>query len=553
MISKLKSKLTALKLCTHHYIFAIFMLLQSVVIFAVPLFGDDYYYGSFLKKGLSYFITENVVHYTKTNGRAIVHLLDQFLLAGGTTILWKFFNLVSLGTAVYFTAAVASSRFSFAQTPTIEEKSRFSEMLIIICALSGLLEIGILRQTLYWATGSMNYLFPYALFIAYYYFLRRDVEKELASTSLWLLGFFTGFSSEQAGFAAFASTIVLMAMHYVKRRTAPLSQYFTNLVAVGAGFALQIFAPGNAMRTTYYPEFYAKSIFGRISENIKPLYNIIFNIDGIYVFVLIAFVSLMFYLATKAINSKKSVHKVLFYALSAGTLYTVCIYMHALINNRLILTELAFLPWLTVALLGFTVITVLKAKQEKNFEAVFFLILAPILQLAMLLSPQYGARTLLISAFCLFIPLASFIAEYVKHPVFAAAVAVILFAFTKADYPILLIFTVVAFGFYYIKKKDEKISSALAVLLICVSFSGVAKNAAGYIGNLPALSYNEKAVSAFKENSPEDKTLTLTYLPDPDYKYTMPYDDPYHLAWYKIINDLPDDTVIVFVNYDERP
>lgn len=552
MTDKLKTsfRCATKKLSAHHLIFAVFLLLQAAVLFSVPLFGDDYYYGSFLKKGMSFFVTENVVHYTKTNGRAVVHLLDELLLAGGTNYLWKIFNLFSIAVSVYFTAAVASSRFAFSHTPSDEEKRRFSRMLIIICTLTGLLEIGILRQTLYWATGSMNYLFPYALFICYYYFLRRDIEKETASSSLWALGFFAGFSSEQAGFATLATTVAILVMHYVKRRTPPLSQYFTNLVAVGAGFALQIFAPGNAMRTSYYPEFYAKSIIERISENLKPLYNIIFNIDGIYIFVLIAFCCLAFFLVSKALKSKKLL-KVLLFAAAAGTLYTTCIYMHALLNNHLILTELAFLPWFALSLCGFTVAAFIKAKDEKSFESIFFLILAPVLQLAMLISPQYGPRTLLISAFCLFIPLSSFIAEYIKQPAFSASIAVILFAFTDAEYPILLLITAIAFAVHHIKIKNRssKTSVTMAIVLICVSFSGVAKNAAGYFENLPAHNYNSKAVASYKSSPPEDKTLILAYLPNPDYKYTMPYDDPYHLSWYKVINDLPDDAVIVFVDY----
>ena len=232
----------------HITVFAVFMLIEAVTMHFVVLFGDDYYYATFLKNGLSHFISENVVHYTQTNGRAFVHLLDEFLLAGGTIFLWRLFNLVVIGVTVYFTAAVSAKRFMLNN-----DKTKFKKSLVITCALFGLLELAILRQSVYWATGAMNYLFPYAMFISFYYFYRRDIETKEYNSRLWLLAFLACFTSEQAGAAALAAAVYMMIAYVIKYKQQPHSQYYVNLIAAASGFALQLLAPGNQVRQTYYP------------------------------------------------------------------------------------------------------------------------------------------------------------------------------------------------------------------------------------------------------------------------------------------------------------
>ncbi|HBL83840.1 MAG: hypothetical protein A2Y17_08130 [Clostridiales bacterium GWF2_38_85] len=533
----------------HITVFVIFMLIQTVTLQFVVLFGDDYYYGSFLKDGLGSFISENVVHYTQTNGRAFVHLLDELLLAGGSIFLWRLFNLVVIGVVVYFTAAVSAKKF----IPN-SDSAVFRKSLIISCALFGLLELAILRQSVYWATGAMNYLFPYAMFIAFYYFYRKDIETKAFDTRLWLLAFLACFTSEQSGFVAIATAVYMMVVYAFKYKTHPHSQYYVNLIAAGAGFALQIFAPGNSVRQSLYPEFYSKSIFGQVIENGKPLYNIIFNIDGLYIYILLAFLCFAFVLLNSA-KDRKIKAKITLYALTAVALYSIYIYSYALIYNHLILTELAFLPSFAYGIIGFGVVCIIEAFREKDFELPFFVLMTPSMQLAMLISPQYGTRTVLISALLLFVPLIKFILEFINDTAFAAISIVLLFAFTDARYPVLFVVVAIAFiaSKYKLFSGKQPAKYAAVILLVCISFSGMLRTLEGYYRNYSGHVYNREAVEQFKENPPDNKTLTLVYLESPDYKYTMPYDDPYHMEWYKVINNLPTDTVIVFVEYKNRP
>ena len=60
---------------------------------------DDYYYSLFLRDGLSGFWTQNVNHYLVRNGRVLVHMAAELLLAAGRPV-YSLVNLLILGGVV---------------------------------------------------------------------------------------------------------------------------------------------------------------------------------------------------------------------------------------------------------------------------------------------------------------------------------------------------------------------------------------------------------------------------------------------------------------------
>ncbi|MFQ9150032.1 MAG: hypothetical protein ACLR5G_18015 [Eubacteriales bacterium] len=70
-------------------------MVHAVCCVFVNLYGDDYYYAGFTRNGLGYFVSENIFHYKYTNGRALVHLLDELLLSNFW--FWRIFNVAALG------------------------------------------------------------------------------------------------------------------------------------------------------------------------------------------------------------------------------------------------------------------------------------------------------------------------------------------------------------------------------------------------------------------------------------------------------------------------
>ena len=66
--------------------------LTFIVNLQIGLFGDDYYYATFLKND---FWELHKTHYLEINGRAIVHLLDSIFLAL-PKIFWQILNSIML-------------------------------------------------------------------------------------------------------------------------------------------------------------------------------------------------------------------------------------------------------------------------------------------------------------------------------------------------------------------------------------------------------------------------------------------------------------------------
>ncbi len=145
-----------LKQNLHYIIFAIFLLIHSLVCIFTTYFGDDYYYAAFIKNGADYFVSENIFHYQYTNGRALVHLLDELLL-GVSFWFWRIFNIVTVGLLIVGIAKIASRCY---RADITSRKNEYSRAVIAASAIFGVIDLAILRQSVYWATGALNYLFP---------------------------------------------------------------------------------------------------------------------------------------------------------------------------------------------------------------------------------------------------------------------------------------------------------------------------------------------------------------------------------------------------------
>ena len=76
----MKNIAKALKERLHYIVYGIFLAIHAFNLIPVIRYGDDYYYSMFFRRGISYFLSETAVHYTQTNGRFFVHLLDEVLL-----------------------------------------------------------------------------------------------------------------------------------------------------------------------------------------------------------------------------------------------------------------------------------------------------------------------------------------------------------------------------------------------------------------------------------------------------------------------------------------
>lgn len=221
-------------------IIAFVLLLYGISSF-VYLNGDDFMYGAFAKTG----IIRNVwSYYFSGNGRFWINVLDAALL-------WfdRFgFILVLPWIVLAFVVLLAKNvqRIMSGCPDTGKEKELIRVGMVLFCCL----DILCLRETVFWITGMMNYLFPAVLFLWAYLMFQKSRAGELRGVSqvgYYLLCLLTASSVEQ-----YALMFVgMLTLHYgfdlIKKRRISGCDWLAYALSI-LGLAALLFAPGNFVR-----------------------------------------------------------------------------------------------------------------------------------------------------------------------------------------------------------------------------------------------------------------------------------------------------------------
>lgn len=522
----------------HAAIFLIFCAFTAVTMHFIPAFGDDYYYGSFFYGGFSGFVKENIYHYMKTNGRALVHLLDEFILAGNQMTVWHIFGTLCICSAAFLCAYIGAAAYKSGM-----KTEKFRVALALSCLLFSFIPLDIARQGIFWATGALNYLFPAVLLLLLFALALKSEERGSYGAAFPILAFFCAFSTEQCSAGAVAVVAYAFVLR-LKKRKKPDTAMYVSIFTVLCGFCLLFLAPGNSVRMTYYPDFYEKSFICRIISNLPAVANGITKKSGMGTAAAILFVCHAALLFADTAKKKKPL------LLIPGVL---CIAAAALIalDKKDVATMAARAVFAAVALLAVFAEKV-KLFFRENDNGAFLLFLSVALQLCMLASPEYGGRTILISVLLLF----PIIAEYAcdnenpaRQAYILAFICLACLALSGAKYIIAgTAAAILLCGALLAVKRRYTGALAAALLTLCVfCFSGMLGFARGYGENYAIHKENAAAVKQWKEAGDTSAPLYLKYLKNGEYKYIMPYDNvPYHWNYYKIYNRLPMETEMIF-------
>ena len=477
----------------HIVIFALFLFLEAVVIWQITQFGDDYYYMTFLSDGAKNFFELNVSHYLEVNGRAFVHLIDELILADRSLTVWRIVGTALIGSTVWLLALVAVGG---------ERRSEnFPAALICCCVLFSILDVMMLNETFYWITGAMNYALPLPVLLSYYLLYKRFTKTKKLPAFTFVLAFFSCAMIEQCAFTSLLITAAIIYTFVLNKKKPEAALILCVLFSV-AGFAFLFLAPGNAVRKTYYPDFYEMSLYKRIISNIKPLASMIFSRRG-SANVIVAY--LVFGGARKiAVKKRASV------ALGAAEILSaILVLIHVYVGG--VMTVAVSAAVLTVLMLCADIVLSLPALKDGDTDGLFFCAVPLILQAAMLVSPLFGARTILCSAVLLFVPTAKNAAYLVG------------------------------------KLKNEKVKIASASVAAALAFLLFIPLISGYSENRKIQMYNIKNASSCAENG---GGLVYYYMPREQYRYVLPYDNSYHEYWFKKAYGLPESTEIIYMFYE---
>lgn len=531
----------------HYAVLVLYGAFEAFILSRIAMFGDDYYYSTFFRGGFSHFLSENTRHYMETNGRALVHVLDEVLIKNGRMLPFKVFASEVLLLMPFFMALICAEVWRDSENVSGE---RFRVSLVLSCVLCSFVPIETARQTLYWATGFMNYVFPVFLTLVLAFFALRGLAKGKFGFFLVPLAFFASCTTEQAAFSAFLVLVFALVCSLVRGKGKNLSKTLVvSLVFSLVGLAALFLAPGNAVRITYYPDFYAMPFFARIFHNAERIAKLFFREAGGGFYLSFFFASFAVLAAGKKGNGKTRTACVLNIAGAALPYASSVFDSHEFLEAETVISVLL--------LVYDMVLLLLKSAHDKKMPSAAFLFtfLASVCQCAMLVSPEMGPRTVFITLIFLSVAALSLLfAAAEEKPRSPLLVSVLVLALgTPLGTAAKAAFTAVALlCSVLLTIRRKTLGTAAALVIACLLMvNALSAFYVGYAENYPIHKANDARIAEYRNNK-ESGELVLTELPNDTYRYAMPYNDPYQMYWYKKAHRLDTKTDVTFVPFKEN-
>ena len=166
----------------------------------------------------------------------------------------------------------------------------------------------------------------------------------------------------------------------------------------------------------------------------------------------------------------------------------------------------------------------------------------------MTISPVFGYRTVLPSIISLFVIIIYSILNNWDNKYLTLLGGVISVLSTHSIY--LLIFFIILSIALAKNKKLFKLTVRIATIFLVslLTLNAIKNNFEGYKKNSVINEYNLNSIDKFK-NQNNSKELILKKLIDDKYGYLMIYESEYHVKYFKIYYDLPENINIIFEEY----
>lgn len=465
---------------------SIYLLLTFLSFFAINInvnyFGDDFSYLKWTKLSAVEYLERVGKHYIYTNGRTIVHVLDSLFLKLNP-IFWAIFNSLMLVGICYFAAKIIV-RKNENKMPLA-----FSVMFFFV----SILDILVTRQSVYWITGSFNYVYPICMFFIYWYYLLKIAESKKNFICAIIFGILGSASVEQMGMMTFGITVLTMlskvkSIKEITKKNGIKELFQKNkrivwmLIITFVGLASVLLAPGQFVRINQESKYSRLYI---LFASTRWLMESFTTGDRalIYAIVINAIVALY------GIHDDKDKSKKVFLSITLNLIATISINLSGIFN--LVVWKLIFM--LVILLTYVYEIIYLNSKFENKLFSMFInaIILMVGSQFMMVVSNVIGERNLL--------------------PGYVMYAFVISYALTNLVLP---------------KYLNEK---ALVICLIVVGMLFNVRTACGYYVSKTIWDENMQTIEQHKD----DKVITLKKFEDTNYSWSALYESEDHEKYFK--------------------
>ncbi|WP_134701375.1 DUF6056 family protein [Ammoniphilus sp. YIM 78166] len=505
--------------------FSVFII-TALVNVHVRQYGDDFFYARFMSGDLPYFFTRHLEHYFVANGRVIVHLLVTFFL-GIPTYFWMFINSVMLAGMVYFGARIA----------VYEDKTLGLYSAIILGIAIMLLDPEITRQSVYWLTGSFNYVYPMFLLLVYWFLIRRMLKTQRMRGYLPAFAFLSAATVEQASLMTFGLTLLtLIEIKWMQKRKLGKLLLGTLLVAA-IGMLTVIAAPGVFHRASV-EDSPRNDLFQLIEHNIYTQGSTFVFSEMMAPYLLFALLSAVGIIMK---GSKRLLVKWSTMGLALTWLYLMTSDPMMKWNENQIL--LAY--FLLVFVLGYAALLALK---EGNSVPMVALVLCFGSQFMMLVSPVYGPRNLVFAIVMLSLYTATLLPRLNAKGISILAACGVGFLFDVTWFiPIALLGLIfLLFGRY--ANKSFYVNTGIILgytILLAIAITVFIPTVEGYASNAQVFDRNMKLAQAYKAEHQSGELIQYK-LPHEQYAWVMPYHNSYYHPYYNLYLGLKQRTKVMW-------
>lgn len=239
-------------LCVGAFIF----LYMAAVDYFVPMWSDEFAYSFVLNtdiriNGPAEILLSAQRIYLTWSGRSLIFIIHQ-------TLIWLGEHWFDVSNALVFTT------FIFLLPPTVIRRkwNSYKDLyLLLLVTGTAWFSLPIPGETIFWQTGSINYLWPATIMLVFLLPYRRIFDLAYPKTSSWrklagmaLLGIITGSTQETAAATVIIYLVLVLGWRMVvefrqaKSVFLPPTWAISGLAGVLIGAAIVFLAPGNQRR-----------------------------------------------------------------------------------------------------------------------------------------------------------------------------------------------------------------------------------------------------------------------------------------------------------------
>lgn len=506
----------------------------------VRIYGDDFFYTRFTSVDFGYFIKRHIEHYKMANGRVIVHLLATTFL-GINIRFWQIINSLMLAGIVYFGSKTALGIKKDGKVLLISAS-------IIFSVAIGLLDPNMTRQSIYWLTGSFNYVYPILMLYIYWYLLARSNYYNKFTWILPILGFLSAATQEQNSLMTFGLTVLLIFEIMLKKQKVNKVQIIS-LITTMVGMLTVIASPAVLFRASI-EERPVDGLIPLLKYNIKMQGTTFLFSDMMAPYHLLAIIAAVGIIIkfSRILSKKWTWLECIIIVISSSSCFMWLWQVSsrgANINYNLI-TKRALLYYLFIGIgyiltLLYAGFIVYKKKLITNYTLPLIAIILGLgSQFMMIISPVYGPRNLVSVVFMLTLYAAALIPVLNIKGISGIGSCFLLY---QLNLPWLLPLSITAIVIIYNSYNRMKYYKILGMMIgystmliaslltLYPTFNGFSTNAKVYDRNLEVANeyLNEKREEGLKE-----ERLTQNKLPHEIYGWAMPYHNAYYDPYYKL-------------------